>query len=83
MDNGVREKIAQAIRAMRDVCDDADRLMKPGRYRDDELLSLAIRVHHVFVWGWANASSDIETAIARVERAYLMKAATERGDGNA
>lgn len=75
----VRARLAEAIASMREACDEAERRMSPDRYGDDELLSTAAQVNHIFVWAWANASGDIETAIRNVERMHQAERAKPPG----
>jgi len=65
-----QERLLRCIQRMREVCDEAERDVN---HPTASILTKANRVHHIFAWGWANASVDIESAIADTERQIEMK----------
>lgn len=69
MENRISKNLAAAIETMRNACDDAERRAKDGGER-------AIQgVLHALSWGFANASSSIETAMAAAEDGHEIKTA--------
>jgi hypothetical protein len=65
-----------AIQTMRDACDDAARY---ALWCDGKGDAAAIRhVLHKLSWGFANASTSIEAAMATVEREQTMSLAAQR-----
>ena len=60
--------LRQAVQTMRDACDRAERDLEAG---DSNACQ---RVLHSFAWGFANASSSIETAMSHVEDAHAIEA---------
>lgn len=71
--NNKIEKLLSVIQTMRDACDNAE------RYTNDENASdmdKAQRVLHELSWGFANASTGIETCFARIEREWKMEKIT-------
>ena len=61
--------LCQALRTMRDACDDAERRVSSG---DSDAIQ---RVLHALAWGSANASSSIENALAVLEDERAIEAA--------
>jgi hypothetical protein len=57
----VAAELMQVIKIMRDACDDAERRAAAGDSRAIQA------VLHKLTWGFANASSGIETAMASLE----------------
>lgn len=57
-----------AIATMRNACEDAAREVARG---PDEVA--VQRVLHAFAWGFANASSGIESAMAAIEDAHAIE----------
>jgi hypothetical protein len=62
------EQLQAAVKAMREACDRAERDAIDG---DSNACQ---RVLHSLMWGMANASSSIETAMANVEDAHIIAA---------
>lgn len=58
--------LRQAVQTMRDSCDRAERDLEAGDG------TACQRVLHSFAWGFANASSSIETAMSIVEDAHIV-----------
>lgn len=57
----VTENLNAAVSIMRAACDDAERCAREGNGR------AARNVMHALMWGMANASSHIESALAAAE----------------
>lgn len=69
----INENLTRAIKTMRDACDDAERRADTT---DD---SRACReVMHTLVWGFANASSSIESATSALEDLNNVKLFNEQ-----
>ena len=62
------QHLRQAVQTMREACDRAERDLDAGDG------AACQRVLHSFAWGFANASSSIETAMAHVEDAHTVAA---------
>jgi hypothetical protein len=62
------EQLGNAVKTMREACDKAERDLTTG---DSNACQ---RVLHSFAWGFANASSSIESAMACIEDAHLIDA---------
>lgn len=61
----VDQRLMSVIALMRETCDDAERIIK-DTHRSN--INKAAQVMHTFSWGWANASTGIESALNQVER---------------
>lgn len=61
MQEQVAAELMQAIKIMRDACDDAERRAAAGDSRAIQT------VLHKLTWGFANASNGIESAMASLE----------------
>jgi hypothetical protein len=61
------KNLMRAIEIMRGACDDAERNIKTA---DSEACQ---RVLHSFAWGFANATSAIECAMAAVEEQHEIE----------
>lgn len=69
MENRISRNLAAAIETMRNACDDAER-------RANNADGRAVQgVLHSLSWGFANASSYIESAMSATEDAHAIKAA--------
>ena len=62
----VTANLARAIQTMREACDTAER---DASSADSTACQ---RVLHAFAWGFANASSSIETAMSSVEDGHVI-----------
>ena len=62
----VTANLLRAIKTMREACDTAEREASSA---DGPACQ---RVLHAFAWGFANASSSIETAMASVEDGHII-----------
>ena len=69
MEDRIGRNLAAAIETMRNACDDAERRTKDGGERSVQ------QVLHALSWGFANASSSIETAMAAAEDGHEIKTA--------
>lgn len=63
----IENNLLAAIKTMRNACDDAERYAKSGDSRSVQ------RVLHLLTWGFANASSSIESALSAVEDENELK----------
>lgn len=59
MNDRIERNLLGAITTMRDACDDAERRVKRLQ-RDGDRVAAVV---HALSWGFANASSSIESAI--------------------
>lgn len=67
----VVKNLNAAIETMRQACGEAERAISNS---EDEVACQ--RVLHALSWGFANASSGIETAMAAIEDAHAMQVET-------
>ncbi len=68
------EQLAHAVKTMREACDRAERDLSKGDG------TACQRVLHALSWGFANASSSIETAMSHVEDSHVIAAIQREGD---
>lgn len=65
----VENNLRRAVETMRNACDEAERAIN-----NDPDANAVQRVFHAMSWGFANAGSGIETAMAALEDAHLIRA---------
>lgn len=70
VEDRVYKRLAMSINIMREACESANREI--NSYKTDPLYSCE-RVLHMLTWGFANANSDIETAIETIRRNLEQK----------
>ncbi len=61
-----QQKLQACVGQMYATCKEAEQVLTDDSY--GSTLDKASRVMHIFAWGWANASSSLETVIAAVQR---------------
>lgn len=60
--------IKTCIQTMQDACDLAVKRLEHSQADNENALEVASGVMNIFTWGWANASTNLETAIHAFNR---------------